>query len=96
MLRNGLSLILAVVALIVSGSAGAAVTVFQNPSNSPTPAAPVTIVAGGAPVTMNVFYQTGNAASPGCPGVPPTCNRCLSGTGDEVCGWDIHIGARIR
>ncbi|MEX2208583.1 MAG: thrombospondin type 3 repeat-containing protein [Myxococcota bacterium] len=78
--------------MTLSGSARA-VTVFQNPINNPTPAAPVTIVAGGADVTLNVFYDTGTTASPGCPGVPPTCNRCLSGTGDETCGWDIHIGA---
>jgi hypothetical protein len=91
MLRSGLTLVLAVLALTLSGSAHAAVTVFQNPLNNPTPAAPVTIVAGGPNVTMNVFYQTGTNSSPGCPGVPPTCNRCLSGTGDEVCGWDIHI-----
>jgi hypothetical protein len=88
--------LIVLIAIFVStlvGSAHAAVTVFQNPSNNPTPAPPATVVAGGSPVTLHLFYQTGTNPSPGCPGVPPTCNRCLSGTGDEVCGWDIHIGA---
>jgi hypothetical protein len=92
MLHSRLILILAALALSLASGARAAVTVFQNPLNNPTPAAPVTIVAGGPPVVLNVFYDAGSNASSGCPGVPPTCNRCLSGTGDEVCGWDIHIG----
>ena len=96
MLRSGLTLILAVLALTLSGSAGAVVTVFQNPSNNPTPAAPVTIVAGGPDVVLNLYFQTGTLNSPGCPGSPPTCKVCdptNPGPGDEVCGWDIHIGA---
>ncbi len=94
MLRSSLVLTFAVVALTFPGASRAAVTVFQDPTNLGTPAgSPATVVAGGANVTLNVFYQTGTVASPGCPGVPPTCNRCLSGTGDEVCGWDIHISA---
>ena len=65
--------------------ARAAVTVFQDPTNVGTPGAPpVTIVANAPPVSLNLFYQTGTTPSPS--------NACLSGTGDEVCGWDIHIG----
>ena len=33
---------------------------------------------------MNLYYQTGNVAS-------APAAKCLSGTGDEVCGWDIHV-----
>ncbi len=85
MLRSRSILILAALTLSFASSAQAVVNVFQNPSNSPTPSAPVTIVAGGPPVMLNVFYSTGTTASPS--------NPCLSGTGDEVCGWDIHIGS---
>ena len=65
--------------------ARAAVTVFQDPTNTGTPgAAAVTVTAGGPSVSLNLFYQTGTNAS-----APSTA--CLSGAGDEVCGWDIYV-----
>jgi hypothetical protein len=63
----------------------AAVTVFQDPTNTGTPGAPAaTVSIGGPSVSLNLFYQTGGAAS-----APSTA--CLSGGGDEVCGWDVYV-----
>jgi hypothetical protein len=97
MLRNGLILILAVVALILSGDSRAAVTVFQDPSGTPgnpgTPGLPAVAITAIAPAgtpqpllttPLQLFYQTGPANS-------TTGTVCLSGNGDEVCGWDIHV-----
>ncbi|HTO06683.1 MAG TPA: thrombospondin type 3 repeat-containing protein [Myxococcota bacterium] len=62
-------------------------TVFQDPNNVGTAGAPpVQIPVGGSAVTLNLFYATGTNAS-----TPATV--CLSGTGDDVCGWDIYVGA---
>jgi hypothetical protein len=93
MLRSGLILTFAVLALALSGGARAAVTVFQDPAcNLPgctvgTPGAPAVPITAVAPATvaLNLFYQAGTVPST----VP--ANRCHTGDGDEVCGWDIHI-----
>ncbi|HTO55721.1 MAG TPA: thrombospondin type 3 repeat-containing protein [Myxococcota bacterium] len=70
---------------VPAGSLHAAVSVFQDPTNAGTSGAPaVSIPIGGSAVTLNLFYSTGNNAS--------SANACLSGTGDEVCGWDIYVG----
>ncbi len=86
MLRCRSLLISVVLALTLSGVAQAAVTVFQDPTDTGTPGAPAaTVTVGGAAVPLNLYYQTGNVAS------TPSSAKCLSGTGDEVCGWDIHV-----
>jgi len=78
-------LLCAVLVALMPASGRAAVTVFQDPTNAGTPGAPpVNIPIGGAAVALNVFYQTGSTAS--TPAVV-----CLSGTGDEVCGWDVYL-----
>jgi hypothetical protein len=85
MLRSASLLISAVLLLTSAGSAGAAVTVFQDPSNTGTPGAPpVTVPVGGGAVSLNLYYQTGTTPS-------ATAAKCLNGVGDEVCGWDIHV-----
>jgi thrombospondin type 3 repeat protein len=72
-------------AFLPLAGARAAVTVFQDPTNTGTPAgAPAVVTVGGPAVSLNLFYQTGTNAS-----APSTA--CLSGTGDEVCGWDIYV-----
>jgi thrombospondin type 3 repeat protein len=78
-------LALAALFAVLPLSARAAVTVFQDPSNAGTPGAPpAAIVVGGPTVSLNLFYQTGTNAS-----LPTTA--CVSGSGDEVCGWDIYV-----
>ena len=63
----------------------AAVSVFQDPTNTGAPGAPpATITVGGGNTTLNLFYQGGSNAS-------AASTACLSGTGDEVCGWDIYV-----
>jgi len=86
MRRSGLILISALVAIALPAVSHAAVAVFQDPTNVGTPGAPAaTIPIGGGPVSLNLFYRndSGTTASPS--------NPCLSGTGHEVCGWDIHV-----
>jgi hypothetical protein len=77
---------LAVLAVFLPvAAARASVTVFQDPTNTGTPGAPpVNVTAGGPTVSLNLFYQAGTNAS-----APSTV--CLSGSGDEVCGWDIYV-----
>ena len=66
-------------------SSSAGVAVFQDPTNAgATGAAPVTITVGGPSVSLNLFYQGGSNASSGS-------TVCLSGSGDEVCGWDVYV-----
>ena len=80
--------VLAFAALVAATPSWAAVSVFQDPTNTGTPGAPpVNVSAGGPSVSLNLFYQQtgGNTSAPG--------TVCLSGTGDEVCGWDIYVGA---
>ena len=84
MLRSWLILISAILGVSLAGVGSAAVTVFQDPTNFGTPAGtPAAITVGGPAVSLNLFYQTGTTPSPS--------NACLSGTGEEVCGWDIHV-----
>ncbi len=89
MLRSSFILISATFALSLAGSSSAAVTVFQDPSctlpcTAGTPGAPpAAVVVGGPSVALNLFYQGGSVASTG--------NPCLSGNGEETCGWDIHV-----
>jgi hypothetical protein len=65
--------------------AAAVVTVFQDPTNAGTPGAPAaTVTVGGPSVSLNLFYQTGGTAS-------AASTACLSGGGDEVCGWDVYV-----
>jgi hypothetical protein len=86
MLRSWLILISAAASLALPGGARAAVTVFQDPGNTGVPAvSPAAITVGGPSVLLNLWYKPGSTAS--------ASNACLSGTGDEVCGWDIYVGA---
>ena len=86
MLRSRALSVLVCGVLLAPGVARAGVTVFQDPSNSGNPAAPAAQIVIGAPaVSLNLWYQqTGGAVS-----APSTA--CLSGTGDEVCGWDVYV-----
>jgi hypothetical protein len=84
MLRSWLILISALLGLGLPGVGRAAVDVFQDPANVGNPAAPTAVITVGGPaVALNLFYRTGTVPSPS--------NACLSGTGEEVCGWDIHV-----
>ena len=86
MLRSCSILISAALCTALSGAARAAVTVFQDPGNTGVPAAsPATIIVGGPDVSLNLWYLPGST--------PSGSNPCLSGLGDEVCGWDFHVGA---
>jgi hypothetical protein len=74
------------VALVPARVLHAAVTVFQDPTNAGTAGAPpMNIPIGGLGVTLNLFYSTGS--NPSTP-----AQVCLSGAGDEVCGWDVYVG----
>ncbi len=86
-LVRGILAFAALVAATPSWAAGS-VSVFQDPTNTGTPGAPpVNVSAGGPSVSLNLFYQQigGNASAAG--------TVCLSGEGDEICGWDIYVGA---
>src|SRR5882762_11724292 len=72
------------VALAPSLAASAAVTVFQDPTNSGTPGAPAVTIPVGGQGSLNLFYQTGSTTS-------ASGQACLSGAGDEVCGWDVYV-----
>ena len=93
MLRSGLILMFAVLALALSGTSRAAVTVFHDetctaPYTTCTEGAPVAInVVSPATVALNLFYK--NTAGTVASSVP--ANRCVSGDGHEVCGWDIWV-----
>jgi hypothetical protein len=74
----------AIVVLALPAMARAAVTVFQDPTNTGTPGAPAVIVPiNGGSVALNLFYQTGTNPSPS--------NACLSGTGER---WWL-VGPRL-
>jgi hypothetical protein len=81
-----LKLVVAVlVALAPSLAARAAVTVFQDPTNTGTSGAPAaTVTVGGPTLSLNLFYQTGTTSS-------AAGQACSTGGGDEVCGWDIYV-----
>ena len=84
-MRPWKALIATLLLLAPAGVLHAAVTVFQDPTNTGTPGAPAaSINVGGPSVSLNLFYQTGVTASGGS-------TACLSGTGDEVCGWDVYV-----
>ena len=85
MLRSKALSVLVCGVLLAPGVVRAAVTVFQDPNNTGNPAAAqAQVVIGGPPVALNLWYQTGTNAS-----APSTA--CLSGTNDEVCGWDVYV-----
>src|SRR5262245_16112836 len=81
-----IQLVLAVlVTLAPSFAANAQLTVFQHPTNPGTPGAPpATVSVGGPAVALNLWYQTGSTPS-------SAGTACLSGSGNEVCGWDFHV-----
>lgn len=84
MLRRSLALAFAVLALALPSASRAAVAVFQDPSNTgATGAPPASISVGGPSLSLHLFYQGGSTAS--------SSNPCLSGNGEEVCGWDVHV-----
>ena len=84
MLRRSLALAFAVLALALPAAGRAAVAVFQDPGNTgATGAPPAQVTVGGPSVSLHLFYQGGSTAS--------ASNACLSGNGEEVCGWDVHV-----
>jgi len=88
MLRRWLKRVLFLGAVVAASSSWAGITVFQDPTNlGTTGAPPVSISAGGPAVSLNLFYQQfgGNVSDPS--------KVCLSGDGDEVCGWDIWVSS---
>ena len=85
MLRSYLARGLALALLVSAGAAQAGVNVFQDPTNVGTPGAPpVNVTVGGPAVSLNLWYQQTGSNTSG----PTVCN---TGTGDEVCGWDIYV-----
>src|SRR5262245_11459895 len=81
-----------VVGLLVAGAwllaspSSAAISVFQDPNNTgPSGAGAAQVPLGGAAVSLNIWYLQTGAATSGAGTV------CSTGTGDEVCGWDIYI-----
>jgi hypothetical protein len=92
MLRSYLARGLALAAvLVVASAAQAGVAVFQDPTNAGTPGAPpATVTVGGPAVPLNLFYQTTPTSTPSA-----ASTACLSGGGDEVCGWDFYVAASV-
>jgi Thrombospondin type 3 repeat len=86
MLRSYVARGLALALVVAATTAQAGVTVFQDPTNTGTTGAgPVQVNVGGPAVPLNLYYQQTGAGSPSGP------NVCLSGTGPEVCGWDVYV-----
>jgi hypothetical protein len=84
-MRSRLAIMVVFLGIAPALTTRAAVAVFQDPTNAGTPGAPAAaITVGGPAVTLNLFYQTGSSAS-------AASTACLSGTGDEVCGWDVYV-----
>jgi hypothetical protein len=72
---------LAASVLLASAAESAAFAVYHSDDGGVTPSV-AQIPTGGATV-LHLYFDNGTATGTGTP--------CLDGTGDHVCGWDIHF-----